>query len=145
MRPCVKLLSPLIIRPHRSTTYVDAAYCYRRSCVVCRSVCQSVTIVSPAKTAEPIEMPFGMWTHMGSRKHGSDRVHIGATWRIRLNRQYAAAHPLLWSPYLIGQTIIFLPCDFFLLVSFFLSSPNLSRRRLDVCHTSTRGVALVRI
>jgi len=30
-----------------------------------------------------------------------------------------------------------------LLLSFF--SPNLSRRRLDVCHTSTHGVALVRI
>jgi len=27
----------------------------------------------------------------------------------------------------------------------FLSSPNLSRRRVDVCHTSTHGVALVRI
>jgi len=34
-----------------------------------------------------------------------------------------------------------------LLSSFFLYffSPNLSRRRLDVCHTSTHGVALVRI
>jgi len=31
-----------------------------------------------------------------------------------------------------------------LLLSFF-SLPNLSRRRLDVCHTSTHGVALVRI
>ena len=31
-----------------------------------------------------------------------------------------------------------------LLLSFF-SSPNLSRRRLDVCHTSTHGVDLVRI
>jgi len=31
------------------------------------------------------------------------------------------------------------------LLSFFFSSPNLSRRRLDVCHTSTHGVALVRI
>jgi len=29
--------------------------------------------------------------------------------------------------------------------SFFFSSPNLSRRRFDVCHTSTHGVALVRI
>ena len=29
--------------------------------------------------------------------------------------------------------------------SFFFSSPNLSHRRLDVCHTSTHGVALVRI
>jgi len=33
----------------------------------------------------------------------------------------------------------------FVLSSFFLSSPNLSRRRLDVCYTSTHGVALVRI
>ena len=31
------------------------------------------------------------------------------------------------------------------LLSFIFSSPNLSRRRLDVCHTSTHGVALVRI
>ena len=29
--------------------------------------------------------------------------------------------------------------------SSFFSSPNLSRRRLDVCHTSTHGVALVQI
>ena len=28
---------------------------------------------------------------------------------------------------------------------FFISSPNLRRRRLDVCHTSTHGVAFVRI
>jgi len=27
---------------------------------------------------------------------------------------------LLWSPYGIGQTIIFLPCGFFFLLSFFL-------------------------
>ena len=33
----------------------------------------------------------------------------------------------------------------FFLSSSFLPSPNLSRRRLDVCHTSTHGVALVRI
>ena len=53
---------------------------------------------------------------------------------------------LLWSPYVIGQTIIFLPCGFYLLLSsFFFSSPNLSGRRLDVYHISTHGVALVRI
>jgi len=33
----------------------------------------------------------------------------------------------------------------FLSSSFFLSSPNLSGRRLDVYHISTHGVALVRI
>ena len=54
--------------PHRSTTYVDAAHCYRRSNVVCRSV----TIVSPAKTAEPIEMPFRLWTRVGPRNHVLD-------------------------------------------------------------------------
>jgi len=45
---------------------VDEAYCYRWSSVVCPSVCLSVclpiTIVSCAKTAEPIEVPFGLWT-----------------------------------------------------------------------------------
>ena len=33
----------------------------------------------------------------------------------------------------------------FLLLLLLFSSPNLSRRRLDVCHTSTHGVASVRI
>jgi len=49
----------------------------------------------------------------------------------------------LWSPYVIGQTIIFCPV-ISIYLSFF-SSPNLSGRRLDVYHTSTHGVALVRI
>jgi len=50
----------------------------------------------------------------------------------------------LWPPCVADMEIIFLPCGFFYLLSFF-SSPNLSRPRLDVCHTSTYGVALVRI
>ena len=55
---------------------------------------------------------------------------------------------LVWSPYGKGEAIIFLPCGFFLYLyysSFFLSSPNISGRRVDVYHTSTHGVALVRI
>ena len=36
--------------------------------------------------AEPIEILFGMWTWVGPRKHVLDGVHIGATWRMRLNR-----------------------------------------------------------
>ena len=38
--------------------YVDAAHCYRPSSVVCLSVIQylSVTLVSPGKTTEPIEI-----------------------------------------------------------------------------------------
>ena len=38
--------------------------------------------MSCAQTAEPIEMPFGIWTPVGPRKHVLDGVHIGATWRM---------------------------------------------------------------
>ena len=43
---------------------------------VCLSVGQSVTIVSSAKMAEPIKMPFGMWIWMGARNHVLDGVQI---------------------------------------------------------------------
>jgi len=36
------------------------------------SVGRSVTLVSPAKTAEPIEMPFGLWLWMVPRNHKLD-------------------------------------------------------------------------
>jgi len=47
-------------------------------------------------------MPFGWWTRVGRRKHKFNRIrqvaptcphggHIGATWRIRLNRLFVAA------------------------------------------------------
>jgi len=51
-----------------------------------------------------------------------------------------------WPPYVAHADIIFSSCRlFFFFLSFFFSSPNLSRRRVDVCHTCTHGVALVRI
>ena len=49
--------------------YLFAAYCYRRSSVVCLSVCLSVTTVIPAKTAEPMEITFGLWIPVGPRNH----------------------------------------------------------------------------
>ena len=94
--------------------YVDAAYCYRPSSVVCRSVCytsepckndctdrdavwvedsvgrrkhvldggpdppmgrgnsEGGRSVICAKTAEPIEMPFGLWAAIGRRNHVLD-------------------------------------------------------------------------
>ena len=66
--------SVIIVRPHRNTTHIDAGYCYRQSCVICLSVGRSVchTVVSPAKNAEPIEMPFGLWTRMDPRNHVLD-------------------------------------------------------------------------
>ena len=39
MSCCVCVCCAVIIRPHRSTMYVDVTYCYRPSSVVCRSVC----------------------------------------------------------------------------------------------------------
>ena len=51
MHPVVKIgigSSIIFIRPHRSTAYVDAAYSYQPSSVVCLSVCQSV-----CHTSEP--------------------------------------------------------------------------------------------
>ena len=49
----------------------------------------------------------------------------------------------IMAAYVADADIIFLHCDFYLL--FLYSSPNLSGRRLDVYHTSTHDVALVRI
>jgi len=45
--------------------YVDAAYYHRWSSMVYLSDGLSVTIMSPAKTAESIKMLFGPWTQMG--------------------------------------------------------------------------------
>jgi len=46
--------------------------------------------VSCAKAAEPIEMPFGTWTQVGTRKHVLGGVHSGAMWQIPLNRPCVA-------------------------------------------------------
>jgi len=44
--------------------------------LVCLSVGLFVTIVSPAKTIEPIEMPFRSWAGMGPTYHVLDGVQI---------------------------------------------------------------------
>jgi len=145
----------LDIGPHSSFTYFTlltdrVAW----SVCLCMSVYLSVTVVSPAKTAEPIEIPFELWTWVCRRKH---LLH-GSNWRNLTNTiepsmcvgdaAFLSCYldHLLWSPYGIGQTIIFSCCYLFFFFFFFLFfSPNFSRRRLAVCHTSTHGVALVRI
>ena len=63
-----------LFRPHRSTAYVDRSTAMR-SIVrdrVAWSVGLSVTLVSPDKTAEPIEMPFGLRTRVGPGNHVLD-------------------------------------------------------------------------
>jgi len=70
----------------------------RRSSVVCRSV----TIVSPAKTAEPIQMPFGLWTRVGPRKHAC--IRQGCTlappgeynWTVHVLQRCVLSAKLLW-------------------------------------------------
>jgi len=70
------IIKTTLFRLHRSNTYVNAAYCYRPSSVVC----QSVTVVIPAKTDEPIKMAFGIWTLVGPRKHqGAHWCHPATT------------------------------------------------------------------
>jgi len=64
----------IILLRRIAVRYVDAAYCYRPSSVVCLSV----TVVSPAKTAEPIEMPFMLRTRVSPRNH----VLHGSTCRM---------------------------------------------------------------
>jgi len=67
----------VIIRSRRiALLYVRRCYCYRPSSVVCPSVCWSVTIVSPAETAEAIEMPFALRTRVGPSMYVLDRVQI---------------------------------------------------------------------
>ena len=61
-------------------------------------------------------------------------------WALLIKRQF------LWPPCVADADIIFSSCGFFFRSFFYLFfSPNLSHSRLDIYHTSTHGVALVRI
>jgi len=42
----------------------------------------------------------------------------------------------------MGQDILFLPYGFYLFLFIFLSSRNLSGRRVDICHTCTHGLTV---
>ena len=61
---CHIILSTCIIRPHRSTAWmqpiVTDEVAWSVCLSVCRSICQSVAIVSIAKTAQPIDVVSGM-------------------------------------------------------------------------------------
>jgi len=80
------VITIIIIRPYHSTTYVDAVHCYRPSSVVC----WSVTLVSPAKTATPIQMPFGLRTQVGPRNHVGSIFPMG-----RGNFEGRKGHPIV--------------------------------------------------
>jgi len=70
-----------ISRPRRSTTYemrpiVTDRAAWSVGLSVGLSVCRFVTLVNPAKTAEPIEMPFGLRTLAGPGDHVLDGVQM---------------------------------------------------------------------
>jgi len=65
----------LIVRPHRNSTYVGAAYCYRPSSVVCPSVCLSVGLSRSSATQKPLNGGRdAVWAvnSSGSRNHVLD-------------------------------------------------------------------------
>jgi len=78
LRPIAGLANTLILGRIAELRCLDAARCYRRiSTFVSLSVCLFVTVVSPAKTAERIKIPFGMWTRVGPRNYNAlDGVYI---------------------------------------------------------------------
>jgi len=61
------------IRLHRSTTYVDAAYCYRPSNAVCRSVCHTS---GPCKNGCTDRDAVWLRTRVGPGNHVLDGVQI---------------------------------------------------------------------
>ena len=61
---------------------------------------------------------------------------------LPLCRYNASNPPYLWPSCVADADIIFLSCSLFFFFFFSFSSPNLSRRRLDVYHTSTHEVDL---
>jgi len=63
-------------------------------------VCLSVTLVSPAKTAAPIKMPFGLRTPVGPRNHV---LHGGPDpqWEGAILRGKGASHCNVWGHYVV--------------------------------------------
>jgi len=100
-----------------------------------------------------ISTGFASWQRYCTASSSGRQPNFAALNRRR--HLYSAGRP---SPWALGHILVmaalcnrgplyFCPVvSFYLLLSsFFFSSPNLTGRRLDVYHTSTHGVALVRI
>ena len=68
-------LFPLKIVPHTPYSYALLRRLAQTS-VVCLSLCQSVTLVSPAKTAETIKLPFAFRTRVGPMNHVLHEVQM---------------------------------------------------------------------
>ena len=83
-------------RPHlmHRLSIDAAAYCYTRCYVVHLSVYPwQLTVVYPAKTAEPIEMPFSMWARVGP----SNNVLDGGPDLFRWRGNFGGGDSWAWS------------------------------------------------
>ena len=100
---CVKTAEPTIEMPFGLRIWVDPRNhvldggldrTKRRGNFLGERICTCMpndTAVSCAKMAKPIEMSFGLWTRVGTRKHALGWMHTGATWRKPLYRPCVAA------------------------------------------------------
>ena len=82
-----------IFRPHHSTTYLSTVIC--------------------TKTAEPIEMPFGLWARMSQRKHILYGAQIPHVKEQLLGKRHARACPTIlpWTVQkLLNRSICHLGC-----------------------------------
>jgi len=90
----------------RRTTYVDAVYCYRPSSMVCRSVCRSVTLVSPANRLNRWRCRLGLGLGWAPKE---PCISWGAHWRHLTNMRRRCDllsnyfHHLLLSLYTSGS------------------------------------------
>jgi len=103
-------LFSLLVRIAR-TTYVDVAYCYRPSSVVCRSVDRSITVVSSVITAEPIEMPIGLRTQVSAAQEAMYRMGSRSPWEGAILRR--KEQPIVKykdTPVICGKTALKLMC-----------------------------------
>ena len=89
-----------IVRPHRSTTYVDVAYCYGTSSVVCRSVCLSVCLSGTVvkKMAGWTDRDAVCFVSSGELKESCLTWGPRCTMGRDIFRQKGAAHYKVWGP-----------------------------------------------
>jgi len=100
----------------------------------CYPVTEFCEVRNSVCVLQVLRSPVGSVTARHSISGREPNFAALSTWR----HLYSAGRPSRWA---LAHILV----SFFFLSSFFYSSPNLSGRRLDVYHTSTHGVALVRI
>jgi len=91
-----------------------------------KNVNKNICICICSSAPDAVPPPIFMWPRDWWYKNVSKVTYLCPLGRKTLTQSVnrsglPTVHGLLWSPYVIGQTIIFLPCDFYLLLLFFLA------------------------